>query len=147
MTRFLSAFVAVVFFAFPALAEKDPANTFPSEAWRFPVPTRSLTSKKRGDYRRFRLFYKWNGANWHSKSAENRDAFAKNSSAYTPQFGGYCAYAVSRGHTASIDIEAWSIVYGKLYLNYSENVRNLLSKDVPSNIAKGEANWPAVLKN
>ena len=27
MTRFLSAFVAVVFFAFPALAEKDPVNT------------------------------------------------------------------------------------------------------------------------
>ena len=28
MTRFLSAFLAVFFFAFPALAEKDPANTF-----------------------------------------------------------------------------------------------------------------------
>lgn len=28
MTRFLSAFLAVFFFAFPALAEKDPVNTF-----------------------------------------------------------------------------------------------------------------------
>ena len=51
--------------------------------------------------------YKWNGANRRSKSAENRDAFAKNSSAFTPQFGGYCAYAVSRGYTAIIDLEAW----------------------------------------
>ena len=40
-----------------------------------------------------------------------------------------------------------SIVDGKVYLNYSENVENLWSKDVPGNIAKGAANWPAVLKN
>jgi len=40
-----------------------------------------------------------------------------------------------------------SIVDDKVYLNYSESERNLWSKDVPSNIAKGAANWPAVLKN
>ncbi len=28
MTRLLSAFLAVFFFVFPALAEKDPVNTF-----------------------------------------------------------------------------------------------------------------------
>ena len=92
-------------------------------------------------------FNQWNSANWHFKSAENRDVFAKSPSAYVPQFGGYCAYAVSRDHTTGIDPEAWSIVYGKLYLNYSENVQTLWSKDVTGNVAKGEANWPAVLKN
>ena len=148
MARFLSAFVAVVFFAFPALAEKDPVNTsfIGSVAISGADPVAYFKEVKAiigdSDYS-----YKWNGANWRFKSAENRDAFAKNPSAYAPQFGGYCAYAVSRGYTASIDPEAWSIVDGKLYLNYSESVRNLWSKDVPGNIAKGEANWPAVLKN
>jgi YHS domain-containing protein len=42
----------------------------------------------------------WNGARWHFVSAENRDAFVRNPERYAPQYGGYCAYAVSHGYTA-----------------------------------------------
>ena len=58
----------------------------------------------------------WMGATWQFSSAENRDLFAANPEQYAPQYGGYCAYAVSEGHTASIDPEAWKIVDGKLYV-------------------------------
>ena len=34
---------------------------------------------------------------------------------------------------------------GRLYLNYSKSVRRQWEKDVPGNIAKGDANWPGVL--
>ena len=44
---------------------------------------------------------------------------------FAPQFGGYCAWAVSRGYTADIDPEAWRIVDGKLYLNYSKRVQKM----------------------
>jgi hypothetical protein len=88
----------------------------------------------------------WNGAIWRFASAANRDAFAKDPARYAPEFGGYCAYAVSRGYTADIDPEAWRIVDGRLYLNYSKRVRTLWEEDVPGNIAKGRANWPGVLE-
>jgi hypothetical protein len=62
-----------------------------------------------------------------------------------PEFGGYCAYAVSRGYTADIDPNAWRIIDGRLYLNYSKRVQKLWEEDVPGNIAKGRQNWPGVL--
>jgi hypothetical protein len=52
---------------------------------------------------------------------------------------------VSRGYTADIDPEAWTIVDGKLYLNFSKKVRKTWSRDIPDNIEKADRNWPAVL--
>ena len=87
----------------------------------------------------------WKDAVWHFASAENRDRFAKDPDKYAPQFGGYCAWAVSRGYTADIDPEAWKIVDGRLYLNYSKSVQRRWEQDIPGNIAKAKGNWPAVL--
>src|SRR5512134_1991711 len=47
--------------------------------------------------------HEWNGANWRFASAEHRDAFASEPEKYAPQFGGYCAWAVSHGYTAKGD--------------------------------------------
>jgi len=58
----------------------------------------------------------WQGARWLFASAENRDRFQAEPEHYAPQYGGYCAYAVSKGRTASIDPEASKIVDGRLYL-------------------------------
>jgi len=87
----------------------------------------------------------WRGASWHFASAENRDRFAAAPDKYAPQYGGYCAYAVAQGYTADIDPAAWSIVDGKLYLNYSLGVRERWNRDIPGNLRKADANWPAVL--
>lgn len=84
-------------------------------------------------------------ATWHFASAANRDAFAADPTRYAPQFGGYCAFATSRGYIASTDPQAWTIWEGKLYLNYSLDVRTLWSADIPGNIALGNKNWPGVL--
>ena len=86
--------------------------------------------------------YSWMGATWLFASAENRDKFATNPAEFAPQYGGYCSYAVSKGHTASIDPEAWRIVDGKLYLNYSKSVQKTWQQDVPGNIQKADQNWP-----
>ena len=88
----------------------------------------------------------WHGATWHFASAANRDTFAGEPEAYAPQYGGYCAYAVSQGSTAKIDPEAFTVYEGKLYLNYSKGVRKKWSKDIPGFIVKANANWPDVLK-
>ena len=89
--------------------------------------------------------HEWNGATFHFASAESRDLFAANPEKYAPQYGGYCAWAVSQGYTASTDPEAWKIVDGKLYLNYSKSVQQTWEQDIPGNIAAGDGNWPKVL--
>ncbi len=87
----------------------------------------------------------WNGVTWHFASAANRDTFAADPAKYAPQYGGYCAWAVSEGYTASTTPEAWKIVDGKLYLNYSRRIQRRWEKDIPARIAAADANWPGVL--
>ncbi|NRA66464.1 MAG: YHS domain-containing protein [Pseudobacteriovorax sp.] len=88
--------------------------------------------------------YDWSGSTWKFASQENLDAFKVDPKAYAPQFGGFCAYAVSRNYTASTTPEAWNIVDGKLYLNLSLSVRSSWAEDIPGNIAAGDANWPGL---
>lgn len=98
--------------------------------------------KGRGD-----LSHRHGGVMWRFSSEENRKAFIANPAKYTPQFGGYCAWAVSRGYTAKGSPHAWSIFNGRLYLNYNKAVRSQWSRDKAGNVAKGRANWPKVLSN
>ena len=87
----------------------------------------------------------WMGATWCFVSAANKGTFVADPEAYAPQFGGYCAWAVSEGYTASTTPEAWSIVDGKLYLNYSRRIQRRWEKDIPGNISCATANWPKIL--
>jgi YHS domain-containing protein len=91
--------------------------------------------------------YVWNGATWRFSSAENLALFMANPEAYAPQYGGYCAQAVSEGNLATTNPNAWRIVDGKLYLNYSLVVQQQWLQDIPGNIARADANWPDVLAN
>lgn len=89
--------------------------------------------------------YRWKGATWRFVSAANRDAFKANPAKYAPKYGGYCAYAVSNGYTAPTDPTAWTIVGGKLYLNYSVGVRTRWNQNRAERIKDGDKNWPGVL--
>jgi len=88
----------------------------------------------------------YNGATWQFASAENKATFDADPETYAPQYGGYCAYAVSKGATAPTDPEAWTVHDGKLYLNFSVDVRSIWKEDIPGNVAKADANWPKVLE-
>ncbi len=90
--------------------------------------------------------HEWMGATWWFASAENRALFSKDPQKFAPQFGGYCAYAVSEGYTANIDPEAWEIVDGKLYLNNSKGVQKKWEQDVQTRIGAAEKNWPSLHK-
>ena len=89
--------------------------------------------------------YRWKDALWRFASSANRTRFIKDPERYAPQFGGYCAWAISRGYTADADPEAWRIIDGRLYLIYSKTVQRRWEQDVEGNIAKARANWPSVL--
>ncbi len=90
------------------------------------------------------ITHDWNGATWHFASAENRDLFAADPEKYAPQYGGYCAWAVSQGYTADIDPNAWRIEDGKLYLNYSSGIQERWMADIQGHITAADKNWPGV---
>lgn len=85
------------------------------------------------------------GAKYYFSTEANRDAFKKEPAKFAPQYGGYCAWAVSQGYTASADPKAWTIVGGRLFLNYNQSVKKDWEKNIPGNVAKADANWPKVL--
>ncbi len=87
----------------------------------------------------------WKGAVWLFSSMSNRERFEANPRVYAPQYGGYCAYGVSRGYTMKTDPTSWQIIGGKLYLIHDQGVLALWARDTAGNIAMSEANWPAVL--
>lgn len=91
------------------------------------------------------ITHDWNGATWHFASTETRDRFAATPEAFAPVFGGYCAWAASRGYLAPTVPEAWSIFEGRLFLNANLRVRENWLAELPDVVAQGEANWPAIL--
>lgn len=90
--------------------------------------------------------FEWEGATWRFASAANRDLFAADPARWAPQYGGYCAWAVSNGYTASTDPNAWDVVDGRLFLNYSLDVRERWRQDRAARIVAADANWPGVLE-
>ena len=90
--------------------------------------------------------YEWKGATWYFSSEGNVAAFIDSPHLYAPQFGGYCAYAVSQNYTYRVDPEAWKIVDGKLYLNYSLKIQEKWEANQAQFIEDAEKNWPGVLK-
>src|SRR5262252_7376885 len=61
------------------------------------------------------------------------------------QFGGFCAYGASRGHTAPVKIEAWQIVNGRLLMQYDLGVKKDFNKDQQGNLQKADKNWPGIV--
>ena len=77
-------------------------------------------------------------------SKANRDAFAADPARYAPQYGGFCAFGMAGGYKAAGDPVAFSVVDGKLYLNYNRDVQKQWTTDVPGFVSKADRNWPAV---
>ena len=84
----------------------------------------------------------WNGVTWHFASGENQQIFERNPDKYAHQYGGHCAYAMSKEYIAPTVLQVWTIYEDRLYLNFSLRARELWLQDVPGNIALGDANWP-----
>jgi hypothetical protein len=87
----------------------------------------------------------WHAARWRFASAEHQKLFVAAPERYTPQYGGFCANAMTVGKVASVDPEAWKIVDGKLYLGYN---KALMAKwdgrpmaAVKDRIKQADAHW------
>ena len=83
----------------------------------------------------------WKGAKWYFSSNQNRAAFGHDPEKYAPQFGGYCAFAMSKGNIADIRPNQWNVVDAKLYLNNNAFARALWNSNRAAKIKSGNANW------
>ena len=86
--------------------------------------------------------FEWRDAVWHFSSAEHQQRFAANPEDYAPQFGSFCAFAVSKGFTAEILPDAWHIEDGNLYVFADKNVRDEWVATLPDgSLQLSEDNW------
>jgi len=81
------------------------------------------------------------GETWRFSSEQNKTMFLSNPEKYSPQYGGHCAFAMANGKLVSTDPNAFTVVDGKLYLNYSLSVRTRWSKGIPGYITDANENW------
>lgn len=82
---------------------------------------------------------------YYFSSKENLETFVKNPSAYEPEYGGWCAYAMgATGEKVPVDPETFKIVNNKLYLFYNRFFNNTLkdwNKDEANLKSKADIAW------
>lgn len=141
-------FFALFFIAFSPLSQADSevyTSFFSNKAASGYDVVAYFTQDKavEGDSK-FSTEYK--GATWLFSSQQHLDLFKATPEKYAPQYGGYCAYAVAKGSTASADPLQWTIIDDKLYLNYNEEINQKWRQDTSKYIDSANQNWPKVLE-
>lgn len=84
------------------------------------------------------------GVTYRFSSEANRNLFNQDPSAYTPEYGGFCAFGTAMGRKFPGDPNAWRIVNGKLYLNLNADVQKRWVADIPGFIRGADHNWPII---
>ncbi len=88
----------------------------------------------------------YQGADWHFSSQGNLEKFKANPTKYAPQYGGYCAWAMSNDKAAPGNPPFWTIYNDKLYLNYDLKILDKWRADKDGFIKKADAHWASMEK-
>ena len=88
----------------------------------------------------------WKGATWQFSSLENKELFISQPEQYAPQYGGYCAYALSLNKLYKVEPDQFTVHDGKLYLNFNEETKTKWLKKPEKYIEKADRNWPTILE-
>lgn len=89
-----------------------------------------------------RFSHEWNGATWRFASQAHLDRFKAEPERFAPQYGGYCAFAMSSGTFAPGDAKRWRIVDDKLYLNANRFAQSLWEINIPGRVRDADGRWP-----
>lgn len=87
----------------------------------------------------------WMGAKWKFASQDHLDKFKADPAKYAPQYGGYCAYGVAQGHAVKIEPDQFTIVSGKLYLNYDADINKKWRADEAGYIKTADGKFAGVI--
>ncbi len=94
------------------------------------------------------LEYEWDEHLWHFSSAEHLKLFKADPVRYAPQFGNFCAMALSKGEIVVADPKNWLVSDGKLYVFGKPAPAGpaLFQQSLAENIAKANQNRPILPK-
>jgi len=88
------------------------------------------------------ILFSTNGVTWYFASEENRQLFISTPDKYMPQYGGYCAFAISQNVTADAKPEFWTIQNEKLYVFNDEGVKQEWINDISlGSLSTSDSNW------
>lgn len=147
MTRFLSIFSAavlglgLVLTPIAAAAKPDVVHT----NWRDNIAAEGydvvtfFSGKPQLGKAEFTTRYE--GADWFFFNQANKDLFLTNPDLFAPQYGGYCAWAVSKGKLAPGNAEHWFVEDGRLYFNYNARIKRRWEKKRANYIRSAEKRW------
>ena len=92
----------------------------------------------------------YQGIVYYFANETDKAAFLKNPTAYEPQYGGWCAFAMGDyGEKVEVDPETFKILDGKLYLFYNKFLNNTLkswNKNETKLKKNADANWEKLTK-
>lgn len=88
----------------------------------------------------------YQGAVYFFASEGHKQLFTVSPDKYVPQYGGFCAFGVSRDALAPVDISTWQVRNGKLYLNFDHDIMKKFDADFDGNVAKADTNWPGLVQ-
>lgn len=139
--------LTLLFMSFQGFAQKNEAKAAIFQKDGFAIrgydPVAYFTDKEpqKGDEK---ISYFWHGATWLFSSEEHKTLFVQQPEKYAPQYGGYCAWGASENYKATTDPFAWTIINGKLYLNYSKKVQASWDPQKATRIPKADSNWTSL---
>ena len=87
----------------------------------------------------------YGGVTWRFASKKHRELFEANPEKYAPQYGGFCSWGAANGKLFDVDpVNGWTIVDGKLYLNFNADLNKTFTQDAAKFIPKADKNWESL---
>jgi hypothetical protein len=84
--------------------------------------------------------YDWDGLRYRFSHADHRELFKADPARYAPQFGNFCAMALSKGELVEADPNNWMISDGKLYVFGKAVGPERFRNDLAGNIGRARQN-------
>ena len=84
---------------------------------------------------------RFRGAIYHFASVADKAVFDKNPWRYVPQYGGFCAYHLSKGELTDSDPTAFFVYRGKLYVCSAADTAKEFRSNIDENVRNADENW------
>ncbi len=84
---------------------------------------------------------KYSGLEWRFSTKTHQERFNARPKEYIPQYGGFCAFGVGKGYKAKPKLSTFTIYNQKLYLNFSDYVKDRWLESMEENIISADNNW------
>ena len=88
----------------------------------------------------------YHGGTYYFDSDANRKVFEKEPAKYAPQYGGYCAMAVSMGQLEDADPKMFTIHNDKLLVQRNEKAHQMLLSNPDLLHKKADQQWPVLVE-